>query len=218
MELYSQPLNYRTAGPSECTGGSGGGGRCAVYLPEWRSVSGLIILILMMSLVLSLFLCLVRFDFNFVLYLFGYLIWCIDARHDVVPVNDTRNCLGSSQGQSELWVASKQTFRAVEWLTRLFGGAVLLDISWLYLAVPAWLCWDDTEDNVMPSSYCGALAGISASSHGDSSFSRLMIIHRLHSLAIAGTVALLCGKILLIGLSRIWICQQKRRHQNHLAL
>lgn len=167
----------------------------AEYGPNFHSLSGLIVVTIQLSLLLSLALCLVRFDFNFVLYLMGYFIWCMDATHNNITLT-ADNFAHNPSCRDEFWVASKPTLRAVEWLIRLLCGAALFDSTWLYFTVPTWLCWDDgSDDSSLPSPYCAALAEATTTLSTDSSFTRLLVVHRLHRAALLGSCLLFAGKV-----------------------
>ncbi|OEH75459.1 hypothetical protein cyc_02012 [Cyclospora cayetanensis] len=90
-------------------------------LPNFRGTTGLIILCLYLLLPSSLFACLGRADFNFVLYLLGYHIWCVES--------DMKTTAGM-----------RRLVRSARQFAVLLSVATLVDITWHFIAFSTWAC------------------------------------------------------------------------------
>ena len=90
-------------------------------LPNLRGSPGLIILCLYVLLVSSLFACLGRADFNFVLYLLGYHIWCVES--------DMKTTAGL-----------RRLVRGARQFAVMLSIATLVDITWHFIAFSTWTC------------------------------------------------------------------------------
>eukprot|EP01071_Lankesteria_metandrocarpae_P003424 Lankesteria_metandrocarpae@DN2945_c0_g1_i1.p1 len=131
-----------------------------IDVPSFKSLSGTIIVVILVMTVISLVTCLGRADFNFVFYLLGYLVWCIESEAvTITPYNirtvgnrgsfvpeprALRNDFNPSWVSS--YVCSRKMYRAVQQFTFLLLAAALVDIFWLLLAHSTWLC-DTANDN-----------------------------------------------------------------------
>lgn len=171
----------------------------AIDKPSCRSLSGSIIILTLTMLVVSLFVCLARPDFNFVLYLLGYSIWCLESVHHAFPAAVIP---GRYPRASELRVATKQMISSVEYYNFLLGGAILLDMSWVYLASSAWLCMDDAAEK------CFEGPG------SEQTIVRVNMTSWMHQFSIFGSTVNIVGKITVMVLSVIWLLQQKRHRKN----
>lgn len=108
-----------------------------IDVPNWTTLSGSIILLIGSMMLISVFVCLSRPDFNFVFYLFGYYLWCIESKtHPVMEVVST----DLYPRTSELRLAAKSTIKAAKHYALLLAGAVLVDLTWLYLGSSPWSC------------------------------------------------------------------------------
>eukprot|EP00922_Rhytidocystis_sp_ex-Travisia-forbesii_P052169 GHVS01077423.1.p1 GENE.GHVS01077423.1~~GHVS01077423.1.p1 ORF type:complete len:284 (-),score=37.78 GHVS01077423.1:505-1356(-) len=110
----------------ECLGGGAPG--VPFDVPNFRSLVGGIIAGLMAMICISLFICVGRCDFNFVFYLVGYYIWCIES--DVT----------SYEGVHKL-------VRTVHQYTMALCLACLIDVTWLFMGFSTWLCAGGTADS-----------------------------------------------------------------------
>lgn len=90
-------------------------------LPNLRGSPGLIILCLYILLISSLFACLGRADFNFVLYLLGYHLWCIES--------DYKTAAGL-----------RRLVRGARQFAVLLSITTLVDITWQFIAFSTWAC------------------------------------------------------------------------------
>lgn len=90
-------------------------------LPNLRGSPGLIILCLYFLLISSLFACLGRADFNFVLYLLGYHLWCIDS--------DYKTTAGL-----------RRLLRGARQYAVLLSITTLVDITFQFIAFSTWGC------------------------------------------------------------------------------
>lgn len=90
-------------------------------LPNFRGTPGVIIFCLYLLLVSSLFANLGRSDFNFVLYLLGYHIWCIES--------DMKTTAGL-----------RRLVRGARQFAVLLSVATLVDITWNFIAYSTWAC------------------------------------------------------------------------------
>lgn len=82
--------------------------------PGLTSPLGHVIFFLRVLLLLSLVTCLSRHDFNFVFYLMGYYIWCIES-------NDDRE-------------------RDAYYYTAMLAITCIIDVSWISLGFSTWGC------------------------------------------------------------------------------
>ncbi|KAL8439050.1 hypothetical protein Efla_007705 [Eimeria flavescens] len=90
-------------------------------LPNVRGTPGLIVLCLFLLLVFSLFACLGRADFNFVLYVLGYHIWCVE-------------------GDAKTTAGLRRLVRGARQFAVLLSITTLVDISWHFVAFSSWAC------------------------------------------------------------------------------
>ncbi|KAL8270043.1 hypothetical protein Esti_006035 [Eimeria stiedai] len=90
-------------------------------LPNLRGTPGLIVLCIFLLLIFSLFSCLGRTDFNFVLYLLGYHIWCVES--------DPKTTAGL-----------RRLVRGARQFAVLLSITTLVDISWHFVAYSSWAC------------------------------------------------------------------------------
>ena len=90
-------------------------------LPNFRGTPGLIILCIFLLLLSSMFSCLGRADFNFVLYLLGYHIWCVES--------DTKTTAGL-----------RRLVRGARQFAVLLSVTTLVDMTWHFIAFSTWVC------------------------------------------------------------------------------
>lgn len=88
---------------------------------------------LMVLLVCSLFACLGRADFSFVLYLLGYHLWCVEA--------DTKSVTGV-----------KRLLRGARQYAVLLCIASVVEITWLFIAYSTWVCEKGDAELCFPES------------------------------------------------------------------
>lgn len=93
-------------------------------LPNLRGSPGLIILCIYLLTVCSMFACLGRTDFNFVLYLLGYHIWCVE-------------------GDRSTTAGLRRLVRGARQFAVLLSLTTLVDISWHFVAFSSWVCEKD---------------------------------------------------------------------------
>lgn len=105
----------------------------AVYddLPNFRGTPGVVILCIFILLITSLFSCLGRTDFNFVLYLLGYHIWCVEG--------DLRSTAGL-----------KRLLRGARQFAVLLTMATLADLTWNFIAYSTWMCDKEQPEICFP--------------------------------------------------------------------
>ncbi|PFH38583.1 hypothetical protein BESB_009250 [Besnoitia besnoiti] len=90
-------------------------------LPGVRTLRGGIVTCIMVLLVCSLFACLGRADFNFVLYLVGYHLWCVE-------------------GETKSVTGVKRLLRGARQYAVLLCIASVVEITWLFIAYSTWSC------------------------------------------------------------------------------
>lgn len=100
-------------------------------MPNLRGSPGLIILCIFLMMLFSMFACLGRADFNFVLYLLGYHIWCIES--------DTKTTAGL-----------RRLVRGARQFAVLLSIATLVDMSWHFVAFSSWVCEKDEPHLCFP--------------------------------------------------------------------
>eukprot|EP00917_Polyrhabdina_sp_WS-2016_P014261 GHVP01031248.1.p1 GENE.GHVP01031248.1~~GHVP01031248.1.p1 ORF type:complete len:227 (+),score=22.61 GHVP01031248.1:405-1085(+) len=171
-----------------------------IDVPSFKSFSGLIIIIIFLQLVISLFICLGRTDFNFVLYLLGYYIFCIDCEKS----SETNDILGLRTGdESELpkgfylYVASRKMEKSVYYYTLLLAVASLIDFSWVFIAKSSWTC-----SNSDPS-VCFGKDDI-----------RMRSVYGIHQFTMIGSWTNLFLKVVLIILAQVWLRARPRPVKN----
>lgn len=151
-----------------------------VDVPNWRTLSGTIIILIMSMMVTSVFICLVRSDFNFVFYLFGYYVWCIESRsHHTMEVVQP----DVYPRTSDLRLASKSTIDAAKCYSILLAGATFVDISWFYLGGSVWLCGGGDSQSCWPGKEDGEV------------FRRIKLTYNLHRFAILVSLLNIVGKV-----------------------
>eukprot|EP00921_Rhytidocystis_pertsovi_P022267 GHVQ01035613.1.p1 GENE.GHVQ01035613.1~~GHVQ01035613.1.p1 ORF type:complete len:281 (+),score=52.27 GHVQ01035613.1:262-1104(+) len=90
-------------------------------MPSYKSLPGCIITLILSMLILSLFICLGRSDFNFVFYLMGYYVWCIDA--------DPSDYEGLHR-----------MMKSIQQYSIALCLACFVDVMWLFMGFSTWLC------------------------------------------------------------------------------
>ncbi|CDJ48048.1 hypothetical protein, conserved [Eimeria brunetti] len=90
-------------------------------LPNFRGTPGVIILCLYILLASSLFASLGRADFNFVLYLLGYHLWCVE-------------------GDLKTTAGLRRLVRGARQFAVLLAVASFVDITWAFVAYSTWTC------------------------------------------------------------------------------
>ncbi|CBZ53438.1 conserved hypothetical protein [Neospora caninum Liverpool] len=102
-------------------------------LPGVRTLRGGIVTCIMVLLVSSLFACLGRADFNFVLYLVGYHLWCVD-------------------GETKSVTGVKRLLRGARQYAVLLCIASVVEITWLFIAYSTWSCEKGDAELCFPES------------------------------------------------------------------
>nr|PIM03173.1 putative transmembrane protein [Toxoplasma gondii COUG] len=102
-------------------------------LPGVRTLRGGIVTCIMVLLVSSLFACLGRTDFNFVLYLVGYHLWCVD-------------------GETKSVTGVKRLLRGARQYAVLLCIASIVEITWLFIAYSTWSCEKGDAELCFPES------------------------------------------------------------------
>ncbi|CAM9186976.1 unnamed protein product, partial [Rangifer tarandus platyrhynchus] len=90
-------------------------------MPGFSTLRRGIVLCIMLLLISSLFACIGRADFNFVLYLLGYHLWCVES--------DTKTVTGV-----------KRLIRGARQYAILLCIAAVVDTTWLFIAYSTWSC------------------------------------------------------------------------------
>eukprot|EP01070_Trichotokara_eunicae_P012640 Trichotokara_eunicae@DN9534_c0_g1_i1.p1 len=157
-------------------------------VPSFRSLSGTIIVLIFIMLAFSVIICLGRSDFNFILYLLGYYIWCIESdKH-----RDRAHEKPAGQGMLNIsYYCSRNMYRNVYQYTIALSIASLLDSFWTVIGINAWLC--DPKDASCVSS--------------KENLSSVLYMHRF--VVVLSTFNLLL-KVVTIVLSSSWLQQQKK--------
>lgn len=170
-----------------------------IDIANWKNLSGTIIICLMIMMLISVFICLSRPDFNFVFYLFGYYLWCIESKnhHSMESVRSE-----IYPRTSELRLASKSTMEAAKYFAVLLTGAILIDISWLYMGISSWLCKEESMQSCWPGT---ELQGM---------IHRIKATYHLHQFVIFASILNMIGKSVVVILSVIWTLQQQRHHKS----
>lgn len=120
---FSQPLDWEIATVTE---------EPIIFVPNLKRISGVIIITNIVLMFVSVLISIIRSDFNIVLYIMGYYIWCIESK--VHAANPMRPPLPT------LRLASKSTIKSAKCYALLLSGSVPFDICWLYLSSNSFFC------------------------------------------------------------------------------
>lgn len=109
---------------------------------HFKSISGVIIMILMTMIVISIFTCLARPDFTLPFLLIGYYIWCIDSSWSPRRIWDYKGQLVSEiyRNTVSLVYASDKTVKNIQGYTMVLGAVTVLDAIWILAGYAAWTC------------------------------------------------------------------------------
>lgn len=116
--------------------------------PSWKSLSGMIIILVFTMSLLSLFACLGRADFGFPFLLFGYYVWCVSSSYE--PSTTDEDMMYAKT--TSLVQADRKTYRCVKLWLQSFALMTLIDALWISIAFGAWTCVyernSDSEDTL----------------------------------------------------------------------
>jgi len=207
----------------------------SIDAPSFRSLSGLIIVIILVMIVISLFICLGRTDFNLTFYFLGYYLWCLESEAiQIAPFHprqlaQNNNFRDNNRGNfRSSWkthfLCTRKMYKSVQQYTILLVAASVVDISWLLLAFSTWMC--EVEDENRGSALAGKLAAnvVTVSSKMNLSVgqnnsgrtwcftgenSRMALVFGMHQFVLFASVVNLFLKMMTIVLSFVWLSSGK---------